>query len=89
MTLAVIIMSLVLLIAARILLRKRRNARKIRTTARRRARQHHRLRRTVKTRGVNLGSARTCPACGDHAGRCRHLTRRAEHAEGFLGKLKD
>jgi hypothetical protein len=84
-----ILMGILFLVTVRIATRKRRNARQVHRAARRRARVHHGMSRTVRTRGVTLGSAKVCadPKCGLPASRCRHLLRQAEHAEGMLGEL--
>jgi hypothetical protein len=83
-----IIIGSLALLALRFLMRKRRHARKLRKAARRRARQHHGYSRTVRGRG-RTGPEAVCSDCGEPKGKCRRLTRRAEHPEGFLGELKD
>lgn len=88
-----IVAVILLVITIRIVTRRRRNARRIRKANKRRARMHHGYRRTVKMRGIS--GTRICTdvapngqVCGLPAGKCQHLRRQAEHAEGIHGKKK-
>ena len=46
--------------------------------------------RLVGGRGYQPSASALCghPKCNEHAGKCKEMTRRAEHAEGMLGKPK-
>lgn len=73
----IVLMIGLTLLALRLLRRRNKAVR------RREKRRQARMQRTIKTRGIALGTVKVCD-CGEPAGRCREMTRRAEHPKGML-----
>lgn len=85
--------AVLLFIIYRIATRKRRNARRKRKAERRAVKAQRRYSRTVRSRGTS--AVRICTdtapngqVCGLPRGKCQHLRRQAEHAEGMQGRKK-